>query len=107
MHSLIRPLPHPHTHTHTQMFGGGAAEDLFSSDWTHREAALTLITRDSISYLLPSVTAKYQSRHDQGGEGERAHGVQEVCMAVVAYSCHDVVLKVFLAALVRGCGHAV
>lgn len=80
------------------MFGIGTAEDLFSSDWTHREAALVLLRRESISYLLPSVTAKFQSRHGHRGDGSRA--VQEVCMAVVAHSCHDVVLKVFLAALV-------
>lgn len=96
--------PIPHTHTH-QMFGEGAAEDLFSPDWKHREAALALISRESISYLLPLVTAKFQSRPDPGVGGTSAHSVQEVCMKVVAHTAHDVVLKVFLAALVSGWGY--
>ncbi len=88
------------------MFGMGTAEDLFSSDWMHREAALMLLARESISYLLPSVTAKFQSRHGRRGDGrhgEECGAVQKVCMAVVVHSCNDVVLKVFLAALVSDC----
>ncbi len=86
------------------MFGIGTAEDLFSSDWTHREAALVLLARESISYLLPSVTAKFQSRHNRGNSNGGCRAVQDLCMAVVAHSCHDVVLKVFLASLVSA-GH--
>ena len=91
---------HTWAHTHTQMFGEGASADLFSSDWKHREAALALLSRESIAYLLPHVTAKIQSRREPGEDREKARAVQEVCMQVVAHAANDSVLKVFLAALV-------
>ena len=82
------------------MFGVGSAEGLFSPDWKLREGSLSHLSRESITYLLPHVTAKFQSR-EPGEEEESARHIQEVCMAVVAHACNDSVLKVFLAALVR------
>lgn len=81
------------------MFGIGSAEGLFSPNWKLREAALAHFSRESITYLLPHVTAKFQSR-EPSEEEEGARQVQQVCMAVVAHACNDSVLKVFLAAMV-------
>ena len=87
-----------------QIFGPGAIEEVFSTDWKARETALNHLSREAISLLLPQLTSKTQvGLGGGGGEGsERVRGVQDVCMQVVAYSCSDSVLKVFLAALVRG-----
>ena len=89
-----------------QIFGPGAIEEVFSTDWKARETALNYLSREAIGLLLPQLTSKTQvGLGGGGGEGsERVRGVQDVCMQVVAYSCSDSVLKVFLAALVRGRG---
>ena len=89
----------------SQIFGPGAIEEVFSTDWKARETALNYLSREAIGLLLPQLTSKTQVGLGGGGEGsERVRGVQDVCMQVVAYSCSDSVLKVFLAALVRGRG---
>ena len=86
-----------------QIFGPGAIEELFSTDWKARETALSHLSREAITLLLPQLTSKTQVGLGGGEDGsEGVRGVQDVCMQVVAYSCNDSVLKVFLAALVRG-----
>ena len=76
---------------------------MFSTDWKARETALSHLSREAITLLLPQLTSKTQVGLGGGEEGsEGVRGVQDVCMQVVAYSCNDSVLKVFLAALVRG-----
>ena len=83
------------------MFGSGPVEYLFSSDWKARETAITHISREVISFLMPQLTLKFHPRAD-GGQAKFGE-VQEMCMQTVTYACNDSVIKVFMAGLVSVC----
>lgn len=93
-----------------QLFGVSVVDSLFSSEWKARETALSLISREAISLLLPQMATKGNSPSSysvdnslRGSEVKenRVEAVQGVCLEVVRQSCGDSVLKVFLASLVR------
>ena len=81
-------------------------DQIFSSNWKSREAGLQDLARDIVSLLMPSFT------HHQPSSAERAHEqlqrssvvrcALEACCPIIAYSCTDAVLKVYLATLVCG-----
>ena len=81
-------------------------DQIFSSNWKSREAGLQDLARDIVSLLMPSFT------HHQPSNAERTHEqlqrssvvrcALEACCPIIAYSCTDAVLKVYLATLVCG-----
>ena len=79
-------------------------DQIFSSTWKSREAGIQHLARDMVSLLMPSLTHRTPSNGDPSHEQlQRSSVVRcalEACCPIIAYSCTDSVLKVYLAALV-------
>ena len=90
----------------TQYVSTQCLDQIFSNNWKSREAGLQDLARDIVSLLMPSFT------HHQPSSGEPSHEqlqrssvvrcALEACCPIIAYSCTDAVLKVYLATLVSG-----